>query len=114
MVAIELILKDIGRKLKTDDVRLATAVEIESRTVSSKASNVEMPNELEEEIPTATSTNEQVNISGGGSKKLWNAQEGSTWINMSELMLPTEQYLREELPDALVNKKKSPAGPARR
>lgn len=102
MVAIEPTLEDIGRKLKTDDVRLPTAVEIESLRVSSKASEVEILKELKEETRASTSEASQVSISGDNLKKVWKAQDGSTRRNSAGLSgPPIERYLRPyELPSS--------------
>ena len=96
MVAIEPILENIKRKLKTDDVRLPTATEIERQTVSFKATNGEVSNELDEETRAPTSEVNQTKTSGKSPQKPCKVQEWSTQRNTPELPSTEDRHLLGE------------------
>ena len=96
MVAIEPILEDIGRKLKTDDVRLPTAGEFESLTVDFNGANAEMPTEVGDiSVPSSQSDQGVLKI----------RQIFGESLSHRELSSPIQEYQALELPAGSVNKK---------
>ena len=78
MVAIEPIIKEIRRKLHTDDVRLPTAAEIRSSAVPSKALGAGLPDVLGKDDRTPNLAGRRTTTSGESSKAPWQAHKISS------------------------------------
>lgn len=109
MVAIDPVLEDNKRKLKTDDVRLPTAFEVQTLTASFLGPDMEISRDVEEETRTATSDGHQVSILGESANNLRN-RSGSLLPSRYALGLPstTDRSLSNELAVGPVEKIKSP------
>ncbi|KAI4122715.1 MAG: hypothetical protein LQ338_005664, partial [Usnochroma carphineum] len=97
MVAIEPVLKDIRRKLKTDDVRLLTAIEMDRLAASSKMASMKLSHELDEELPPRTSEADQANKPSKGSADL-------RTFSPRKKRRKTHKYLPAELQDGRANR----------
>lgn len=115
MVAIQPVLEDIGRRFKTDDVRLPSAAEIESLRLVAKGQEVES-SKGQEEIQALDSEDNQPTIKVDGLNETRKGQGGLTSRNTIEVpgALVNELPSMIKLPDRLlgqnppVNNEKSP------
>lgn len=104
MVAIQSVLEDIGRRFKTDDVRLPKTTEIVSRRLISNGQELERLNEPEA-AQLFHSGNLQPRIPVDNLKEIWKAQDELTSKNISRISSVTDLPGRILVQYPLVNKK---------